>query len=286
MRYVSNINLSLSGLLMLFILVFGPTVFILDTFTTSIGSYLNQITSISFNLGPFIQSEWIGQWTLFYWAWWIAWAPFVGTFIARISKGRTIREFVAGVLLAPTFLGILWFSIFGGTALNFEMFAGLNIAQAVESDITSALFILLEHLPMGLLLSIIATILIITYFVTSADAATHVLGMLTSNGSLHPKVSTRVIWGLLQSGIAAVLLLSGGLSGVQTASIVAALPFCIVMLLMVISIYKALTDEFKSKEHEVTQSDSVNEPPKMMSSSASEEQYQETAETSERTEQV
>jgi glycine betaine transporter len=280
MRHVSNINLSLSGLLMLFILIVGPTVFILDTLTTSIGSYLNHIVLISFNLGPFIQSEWIGQWTLFYWAWWIAWAPFVGSFIARISKGRTIREFVAGVLIVPTLLGILWFSIFGGTALNFEIFAGLNIAQAVERDITTALFILLEHLPLGFLWSIIATILIVTYFVTSADAATHALGMLTSNGNLHPKVSTRVIWGLLQSGIAAVLLLSGGLSGLQTASIVAALPFCIVMLLMVISIYKALSHELKLKENEGTQRDSVNQSSPIIGSLGS-GRHQETIDTNE-----
>ena len=274
MRYVSNINLSLSGVLLLFILIVGPTVFILDTFTTSIGSYLSQIVPLSFNLGPFIQSDWISQWTLFYWAWWIAWAPFVGTFIARISKGRTIREFVVGVLFAPTLLGILWFSTFGGTALNFEMFAGFNIAQAVERDITTALFILLENLPLGYLLSILATILIITYFVTSADAATHVLGMLTSNGNLHPKVSTRIIWGLLQSGIAAVLLLSGGLNGVQTASIVAALPFCIVMVLMVISIYKALSYDLQQIENKKIERDSIRQSRSFISALGSDRRHE------------
>ncbi|EGL83146.1 choline/carnitine/betaine transporter [Caldalkalibacillus thermarum TA2.A1] len=246
-RYLSNVNLSLAGLLLLFVLLAGPSIFILETFTTTIGNYLGSIIPMSFRLTPFTQGEWVGAWTLFYWAWWIAWAPFVGTFIARVSRGRTIREFVSGVLLVPTLIGALWFATFGGSALHLEMFEGVSVTQAVSESVEGALFFTLEQFPLGLWLSILATLLIITFFVTSADSATFVLGMLTSQGALNPKVSTKFIWGILQSGIAGVLLLSGGLNGLQTASIVAALPFTIIMLFMILSLNKALKAELREE---------------------------------------
>ncbi|GIQ67809.1 BCCT family transporter [Xylanibacillus composti] len=244
-RYLSNLNLAVAFLLLAFVILAGPTFFILDAFTTTIGSYLGELIQMSFRMTPFSQGTFVGAWTIFYWAWWISWAPFVGSFIARVSKGRTIREFVMGVLFVPTALSMLWFSTFGGTALFFEIFEGRNIAEAVDADITSALFITLEQLPLGTILVTIATLLILTFFVTSADSATFVLGMLTSRGVLHPKTSVKLIWGLLVSAIAAALLLSGGLNGLQTASITIALPFAVILLLMVFSTHKALQGEIR-----------------------------------------
>jgi glycine betaine transporter len=246
-RYLSNLNLGLAAGLLIFVLFTGPTSFIIDAFTTTIGGYLGNLIPMSFRLTPFTGGGWIGAWTLFYWAWWIAWAPFVGTFIARVSKGRTIKEFVLGVLFVPTLLGTLWFSVFGGSAIFFEMFEGRGIAAAVNADVTSALFVTLDQLPLGFFLGILATILIITFFVTSADSATFVLGMLTTNGTLNPSTTTKIIWGVLQSSIAAALLLSGGLNGLQTASIVAALPFAVIMVFMVVALNKALSIEIKEQ---------------------------------------
>lgn len=242
-RYLSNINLTIAAILLIFVITFGPTLFIVDNFITTLGTYLGNLIPMSFRLTPFARSDWIGSWTLFYWAWWIAWAPFVGTFIARISQGRTIKEFVLGVLFVPAILATLWFTAFGGTALHLEMFQGIPIAQAAANDITSALFIMLGQFPLSLLLIITAILLITTFFITSADSATFVLGMLSTQGVLNPRNSVKTIWGLLQSAIAIVLLLSGGLAGLQTASIVVALPFSIIVLGMCMSLNMELKEE-------------------------------------------
>ncbi|MNR09563.1 Glycine betaine transporter BetL [compost metagenome] len=192
---------------------------------------------------PFTQGTWVGVWTLFYWAWWIAWGPFVGTFIARVSKGRTIKEFVLGVLLIPSLFSFIWFSVFGGTGLHLELFDHYPIAAAAEKDVTSALFLTLQQLPMGNIIAFIATLLIITFFVTSADSATFVLGMLSTKGNPNPSNKVKIVWGVLQSSIAIVLLISGGLSGLQTASIVAALPFAIIIIGMCVSLIVSLRQE-------------------------------------------
>lgn len=196
-RILSNLNISVAAVLLLFVLFAGPTSFIFDVFTTTLGSYLQNLVQMSLRLTPFSAGSWIKSWTLFYWAWWIAWAPFVGMFIARVSRGRTIKEFVLGVLLVPSVFGFLWFAVFGGTALNLEIFHQANITEAVERDITSALFITLQQLPLGVVLAGIATLLIITFFVTSADSATFVLGMLSSKGTLNPSTRVKLVWGLL-----------------------------------------------------------------------------------------
>lgn len=241
--YLSNVNIAVAGGLLLFVFFLGPTQFMIEAFTTTIGGYLGNIIPMSFRMTPFTGGDWIGTWTLFYWAWWIAWAPFVGAFIARVSKGRSVKEFVLGVLFVPTILGCIWFAVFGGTALNFELTNIFPIADAVEADESLALFVTLEQLPLGWIIGVVAVILIVTFFVTSADSATFVLGMLTSNGTHNPANSIKVVWGILQSSIAAALLLSGGLNGLQTASIVAALPFAVIMLFMIVSINKALREE-------------------------------------------
>lgn len=246
-KILSNVNLLIAVLLLVFVLFAGPTAFLFDVFTTTLGSYLQNIIQMSLTLTPFSAGSWIKDWTLFYWAWWIAWAPFVGMFIARVSRGRTIKEFVLGVLLVPSLFGFVWFSVFGGTGLYLEMFTNGNIAEAVKTDVTSALFTTLQQLPIGFILSGIATLLIITFFITSADSATFVLGMLSSNGIQNPTMKVKLVWGLLQSTIAAVLLMSGGLQGLQTASIVAAAPFAIIMALMCYSLYSSLQQEMEVK---------------------------------------
>lgn len=247
-KLLSNTNLILAAGLLLFVLFLGPTTFIFNTYTATMGSYLQNLVQMSLRMTPFTESTWVADWTLFYWAWWIAWAPFVGMFIARVSKGRTIREFVLGVMLIPTLFSCLWFTVFGGTGLYQVMFEGSNLAQLAKEDVTMPLFLMLENLPLGTILAAVATLLIITFFITSADSATFVLGMLSSNGNLDPNNKIKITWGVLQSAIAVVLLVSGGLQGLQTASIITALPFTVILVLMCVSIIKALKMEDREKK--------------------------------------
>lgn len=244
-KYLSNLNVALALSLMVFLLFIGPTNFIMDLFTTSIGSYIQNLPTMSFSLSPFDQElTWFQDWTIFYWAWWIAWAPFVGTFIARVSKGRTVREFIIGVLAVPTVFGALWFSVFGGTGIYLEFFKGEHIMQQINAQGTEiALFAVLEHFPMTTFISLIAVFLIATFFITSADSATFVLGMQTTNGSLNPPNRVKFIWGIIQSATAAILLWAGGLEALQRASIIAALPFTVIMLLIVFSLLKSFKEE-------------------------------------------
>ncbi|MBP1948752.1 glycine betaine uptake BCCT transporter [Virgibacillus litoralis] len=244
-KYLSNTNIILAIALMLFLLFAGPTNFIMNLFTTTFGSYVQNLPGMSFRLTPFdMDDSWIQDWTIFYWAWWIAWAPFVGTFIARVSKGRTIREFVLGVLLVPTIFGALWFSVFGGSAINLEHFQGAEIQQVVDNlGSEAALFVVLEQFPFGTVMSIIAILLISTFFITSADSATFVLGMQTTGGSLYPPNTVKFVWGIIQSSAAAVLLWQGGLGALQTASIIAAFPFAIIMILIIFSLMKSFREE-------------------------------------------
>ncbi|PLR79229.1 glycine/betaine ABC transporter permease [Bacillus sp. V3-13] len=244
-KYLSNLNVMLAVLLLIFLLFVGPTNFIMDLFTTTIGSYLQNLPSMSFRLSPFEQKiTWFQDWTIFYWAWWIAWAPFVGTFIARISRGRTVREFVIGVLAVPTIFGALWFSVFGGTGIYLEFFEGASIMESMESaGMEVALFSVLDHFPLSTVLSLLAVFLISTFFITSADSATFVLGMQTTAGSLNPSTSVKFTWGIIQSAAAAILLWTGGLEALQRASIIAALPFTIVMLFIVAALLRAFKEE-------------------------------------------
>ncbi|MCG7407870.1 BCCT family transporter [Paenibacillus sp. ACRRX] len=250
-RLLSNTNLLMAIGLLIITFLIGPTWFILDTFTTTLGSYLQNIIQMSLRLTPFSENSWIANWTLFYWAWWIAWAPFVGSFIARVSKGRTIKEFVLGTMLLPSGFSFIWFATFGSTALHLEIFQGKPIAAAVKADLTSALFVTLESLPGGTLLAVLATALIVTFFITSADSATFVLGMMSSDGNPDPTAGIKLTWGIFTSLIASVLLMSGGLNALQTASIMTALPFTVVLLCMIVSISRALHDEereYRKKE--------------------------------------
>ena len=218
---------------------------LVGAFTTTLGSYVAELPAMSLQTGPFDEgrSEWINGWTVFYWAWWISWSPFVATFIARISRGRTIREFVIGVLAVPTLVSGLWFSVFGGAGIIAEREGARISEQATESQ----LFALFDTLPIGLLAGVAAMVLIVTFFVTSADSATFVLGALSTKGGKDPARSVTVVWGLVISASAAVLLVSGGLSGLQTASIVAAFPFAIVLILTLVSLLKGLRQELPKR---------------------------------------
>ncbi|MCU6708187.1 BCCT family transporter [Paenibacillus sp. J5C_2022] len=242
-KILSTTNLYIAFIMLLFVFLVGPTAFLLDTLTNTLGSYVQNLVQMSLRLSPFSQDTWIGNWTLFYWAWWIAWAPFVGTFIARVSKGRTIKEFILGVLIVPTLVSFVWFSIFGGMGLHLERDKGIAIAQAAQEDVTSALFITLEQLPLSAISSFIAILLIVIFFITSADSATFVLGMLSKGGDPNPGAAPKLVWGVLQSTVAIVLLISGGLAGLQTASIVTALPFAIIIVGMCAALLKSLREE-------------------------------------------
>ncbi|HSX94806.1 MAG TPA: BCCT family transporter [Hydrogenophaga sp.] len=243
-KWLSNANLMLAALLALGIFVLGPTVAIIDTFTTTLGSYVSEFVRMSLRTTPFRDSGWVGGWTIFYWAWWVSWSPFVGLFIARVSRGRSIREFVLGTVLAPTLAGFLWFSVFGGTALTLEVMRGIPLSDAVSADVSTALFAMFDALPLGAVMSVVATLLVVVFFITSGDSATLVLSMMSTGGNENPPARVKVIWGALISGIAISLLLAGGLKAVQTATIVFAVPFALVIVLMAIALWRGVRDDW------------------------------------------
>ena len=247
-KWLSNINLLLAALLSLVVFVVGPTIAIIDTMTTTLGNYVSEFVRMSLRMTPFRDSTWVGGWTIFYWAWWVSCSPFVGLFIARVSRGRTVREFILGTVAAPTIAAFVWFSVFGGTALNLEIMQHVPISDAVEADVSTALFAMLGHLPLGTLMSGIATILVIVFFVTSGDSAVLVLGMMSTGGRPNPSAWVKIAWGLLVAGIASSLLMAGGLKSVQTATIVFALPFTIVIVLMAVSLWRGLREDHAEEQ--------------------------------------
>ncbi|MEQ8826199.1 MAG: BCCT family transporter, partial [Parvibaculum sp.] len=247
-RYLSNANMVLAALLLVFVLTLGPTAFIFGVMTQTLGEYLGSIIQMSLVTTPYSGEHWVEQWTMFYWAWGLSWAPFVGSFIARISRGRTIREFVLGVMIVPVVLSMLWFATFGGSALHFELFDHADIADAVAREMPSGLYVMLDQLPWGDVLAIAAIALVCMFVITSADSATFVLGMFTSKGVLNPTRFVRVLWGGLQLLMVAVLLLSGGLDGLRTVSIIAAFPFMLLMVLIAFALYRDLSREFQQRD--------------------------------------
>ncbi|EJG1218136.1 BCCT family transporter [Staphylococcus pseudintermedius] len=248
-QYLSNLNIGLGTLLLITGLIVGPTVLILNMFTSSTGSLLNSFLFNSFDAAATNpqKREWMSDWTLYYWGWWLSWSPFVGVFIARVSKGRSIREFISGVLLVPVIVSFIWFSVFG--VLGIE--TAKKHKEIFNMSAETQLFGVFNHIPLGIVLSIIALLLIASFFITSADSATFVLGMQTTNGSLNPSAFIKVTWGIAQSLIAFVLLLSGGgdgeagLNALQSAAIISALPFSFIVILMMISFYKDANKERK-----------------------------------------
>ncbi|WP_258871713.1 BCCT family transporter [Virgibacillus dokdonensis] len=249
-KYISSLNVILLFTLMLSVLLIGPTKQILEIFISSTGNYLGNIVPMGLKMEPFDQeaNNWIGSWTVFYWAWWTTWAPFVGSFIARISKGRTIKEFVIGVLVVPSLISFVWFSILGGSAIHLiHEFQNTALADNINADVNAALFAFFNEIPLGSILSVLALILIFSFFITSADSATFVLGMLSDKGNLNPSNRIKMTWGIISSGSAIVFLLAGGLDAVKTISIVVASPFTFIMLFICYSIIKSLKSEFKVK---------------------------------------
>ena len=246
-KFLSNANAVAAGLLVFFLFVVGPTVFIMGTFTTTMGDYLTQLPAMSFNTGVYDSeaSSWLGGWTIFYWAWWISWTPFVGMFIARISKGRTIRQFVIYVILVPSLVSFVWFAILGGTAIDLQLNQGWDPPTTDTGGIAleAALFDTLREFPLGGVMVVLAVFLVAIFFVTGADAASIVMGMLSQRGTEEPQRWLVVFWGVATGAVAAVLLWAGGLSALQTLVILVAAPFMLVLIGMCVSLMKALREE-------------------------------------------
>lgn len=245
-KYLSNLNTLLAAVLLLAILILGPTLLILNMLPTAAGEYINTFIARTLDAAPLNnqKNEWLQSWTIYYWAWWLSWSPFVGIFIARVSKGRTVREFILGLLIVPTSIGIIWFTVFGVTGIEIVS----KVPALVEFGPETQLFAIFNEMPLSVPLSILAIILVSSFFITSADSATFVLSMQTSYGSLRPAASIKVVWGISLSAIAFILLLSGGdtgLEALQSAAIIAALPFSFVIIMMMISFYKDANEERK-----------------------------------------
>lgn len=251
MKWLSTTNLLLAGLLLLFLLVVGPTQFLLREFVQSIGTYLQNFIGLTFTVSAFAGAEgeqWQASWTTFYWGWWMSWAPFVGVFIARVSRGRTVRQFVAGVLLVPTVLTFLWFSVLGGNALHRELVGEGGLIADGSVDVESALFDLLGGLPGGAALTYGAILLIGIFFITSADSGSLVMSMIATGGDPEPRNGLRVFFALVTALLAVALLISGGLGALQTAAILSALPFSVVMILMCAATVAAFGRERRAYE--------------------------------------
>ena len=240
-RRLSEITLVLAVILMLLVLAFGPTAFLFKSFVQNTGSYLSEIVSKTFNLYAYEPTDWIGGWTLFYWGWWISWSPFVGMFIARISRGRTIRQFITGVLLVPTGFTLAWMTVFGNTAIDMILNQNMTgLADIVSADSSLALFNFLERFPLSSVLSLVAVAMVLLFFVTSADSGSLVIDMLASGGKLNTPVWQRIFWASSTGVVAIALLINGGLQALQTVTIASALPFSVILLTATWGLLRAL----------------------------------------------
>ncbi len=240
-KRLSDINIVLTVLLLGFMLLFGPTQFIIDSFIENIGNYVSQLIPLGFWSEAYSNTDWQANWTIFYWAWWVSWSPFVGIFVARISRGRTIREFIFGVLFIPMLLLFFWFTTFGGSAVHMELMGNYGLIEAVKADYGSAIFKLIEYYPLTKPLTLVIVVMIMLWFVTSSDSASLVVDMLTAGGDTNPPKIQRLFWALSQGVIAAVLLVAGGLSALQAVAIIAGFPFAIVVFVMMYCLWRGLT---------------------------------------------
>lgn len=247
-KRLSQINMGLAAALMLFLLITGPTVYVLSAFTQNLGFYLTKLPELSLWAETFRDTNWQGSWTVFYWAWWISWSPFVGMFIARISKGRTVREFILGVMLIPTLLSFVWMSVFGGSALYIQASGAADIVAAVQENVATALFVMFRNFPLTEFLSIIGIILVTVFFVTSSDSGSLVVDHLTSGGKLDSPVVQRVFWAIMEGVVAAVLLIGDGLTTLQTAAITTGLPFAVILMLIIYALYIDFSQELYVEE--------------------------------------
>ncbi|MEJ2155535.1 MAG: BCCT family transporter [Desulfobacteraceae bacterium] len=250
-KLLSNINIGLAIALMLFVFVLGPTLFVLNGVVENIGNYVQNFFELGFWNETYTEGgNWQNGWTIFYWAWWIAWCPFVGMFIARVSYGRTLREYLAGVLIVPTMVTFLWMTIFGNSAIFIERYMSGGMAKAVQENIPVSLFIFLENFPLSTITSILAVVVIIFFFVTSSDSGSMVIDIITAGGNPDPPKPQRLFWAILEGVVAAVLLLGGGMVALQTAAISTGLPFAIVIFLMCFAVVKGLLDYVKKNGYE------------------------------------
>lgn len=247
-KRLSQINLGLAAAFFLFVLIVGPTVFIVGTMIESSGSYLQSLASLSTWTESLSGGSWQSGWTVFYWGWWISWAPFVGMFIARVSKGRTIREFVIGVVLVPTALSLAWMSTFGGSALKVQIDGARDVVSAVNENVATALFDLLQAFPLTTLTSFAGVVLVMSFFVTSSDSGSLVVDHLTSGGKLESPVPQRIFWAIMEGAVAAILLLGGGLLALQSAAVASGIVFAIVIMVAIYSMRKAFGNELKALE--------------------------------------
>jgi choline/glycine/proline betaine transport protein len=257
-RVLSEWNMRVAVVFLLIVLILGPTIFIFKSFVQNTGNYLSSILEISTWTESYTGTNWQNAWTTFYWGWWIAWSPFVGMFIARISKGRTIREFILGVLLVPSIVTFFWISAFGSTAINEAILGNDTIVNAVNDNVATALFVFLEDYPFAFILNIIAIILIAGFFVTSSDSGSLVVDSLTTGGKIDAPVGQRIFWAVVEGSVAAVLLIGGGLQALQTATIVTGLPFAIILIVMCFSLYKGLREDYRKLKKRESQKELEN----------------------------
>ncbi len=263
-RRLSELNITLAGLLLLFVIIAGPTLLLLTAYFDNLGAYITNFFSVLFAGGTYEDPAlwtaetaqgwygsaegWLADWTIFYWAWWISWAPFVGMFIARISRGRTIREFILGVLLVPTAVSFLWFTVMGNTALNLQLTGAADVVTpTLEEGATVSMFVMLENLPAATLTSIVTIIVVTLFFVTSSDSGSFVIDMIASGGSMNPPKGLRVFWATAEGVVAAVLLAAGGLGALQAGAIATGFPFAVVLLVTAVGVAKALTMEVRGR---------------------------------------
>lgn len=251
-KRLSQINIGLAFLLLIFVFILGPTLFVLNAFVENIGYYIQYLPQLSTWNETYEHSQWQHGWTIFYWAWWIAWSPFVGMFIARVSYGRTIKQFILGVLLVPTLVTFIWITVFGNTALFIEMFGAGGIAKAVQDNIPLSMFILLENFPLSTITSALTVFVVIAFFVTSSDSGSMVIDIITSGGNPNPPVLSRLFWAILEGVVAASLLVGGGLVALQTAAITTGLPFAIVLLGMCYALFKGLSEYSGPQEFKIS----------------------------------
>lgn len=243
-KILSNVNMVVAILIMLLVLFAGPTRFLLETFIDSIGSYFSALITVSFKLFPFEGlGGWSAGWTLTYLIWWIAWGPFIGIFVARISRGRTIREFCLGVIFVPTLFSMLWFAVFGGAGFYIEMFGGGGLKELIFEDATKALFAFLEYFPGGAILNVLAVGLMFIFLVTSADSGTFVLSMMTTEGNLNPPVMQKMVWGTLIAALTAGTLFSESVTVAKAMAITGAIPFTAIVLLQIVGFFRAIRHE-------------------------------------------
>lgn len=248
-RRLSLANAGFALLLLVFVILTGPTLAVFDALPQNLGTYLQELVGTTFFSEAYNDGDWQASWTLFYWGWWVSWAPFAGMFIARISRGRTIREFIAGTMVVPTLITLIWFTGFGNTALELQTNGAADMVTAVQNSVSTSLFVLLEQLPLANITSILALIVITLFFVTSSDSASFVIDMITSGGDENPPVAQRVFWAVSEGVVAATLLIVGGLGALQTASLITGLPFALVLVAIAWALMRSLRENETAKHY-------------------------------------